>query len=117
MTNEQFTIAVGNTVEVPVKFTLKEKKVNKVFSFTLEAQRREQDEITSRMAENEYKFREALLALDCFTGWSGQRLVLGADGNPAEFSVEAFTAMLSVPMVAKIVYQTYLAEVGAKEKN
>lgn len=117
MNTEQFTIAVGNEVNVPIKFTLKEGKVNKVFSFSLDAVRREQDEIQAAMAENEYKFKEALLSLDCFTGWTGQRLILGPDGNAAEFSVSAFTAMLGIPAVAKVVYQAFVTEIGAKEKN
>jgi protein involved in temperature-dependent protein secretion len=113
----KFTIAVSDSMEVPVKFTLKEGKVNKSFAFTLMATRMEQDDIAERMRESEYKFKEGLLDMGVFTGWTGQRLVLDADGNPAEFSIDALEAMLSVPVVAQICYQAWLKESGAKEKN
>lgn len=113
----KYTIAIEDTVEVPVKFTLKAGKVNKSFSFNLTATRIPQDDIAAKMKDAEYKFKEGLLSMGVVTGWDGQRLVLDADGNPAEFGEEALEAMLSVAGVAQMVYLAYLKECGAKEKN
>jgi hypothetical protein len=113
----KYTVAVGNTVEVPVKFTLKEGKVNRVFAFTLTAERLEQSDIETKVKEAEYKFKEALQSMGCFTGWSGQKLILDEEGKPAEFNDESFDALLGIPMVAAIVFQAYQKECGAKEKN
>lgn len=114
----KYTVAIGNNIEVPVKFTLKEGKVNKSFVFTLLAERREVAEIEAAMKDNEYKFKEALVSLGCVTGWTGQKLILEDDGKtPAEFNDESFDAMLSIPVVAAIVFKAYQQESGAKEKN
>lgn len=114
----KYTVAIGNNVEVPIKFTLKEGRVNKAFAYTLLAERREAADIEAAMKDNEYKFKEALLSLGCVTGWVGQKLILEEDGKtPAEFNDEAFGAMLSIPVVAAIVFQSYQKECGAKEKN
>lgn len=113
----KFVIAVEDAVEVPVKFTLKAGKVNKAFAFTLTATRIPQDELQTKMKDAEYKFKEGLQSMGVITGWADQRLVLDASGQPAEFSEEALDAMLSVAGVARMVYDAYLKECGAKEKN
>lgn len=113
----KFTIAVDNVVEVPVRFTLKAGKINKPFAFTLLAMRIAQDELVAKMKDAEFKFKEGLQSMGVITGWEGQRLVLGADGNPAVFDEEALDALLSVAGVAQVVYVAYLKECGAKEKN
>ena len=50
-------------------------------------------------------------------GWSGQRLVLEDNGEPAEFSQEALAMMLNVMGVGRILFDAYLKDCGAKEKN
>lgn len=116
--SQEYVVAIGNDIEVPIKFTLKEGRVNKSFAFTLMAERREVSDIEAAMKEAEYKFKEALLSLGCVTGWSGQKLIMEKDGKtPAEFNDESFAAMLSIPVVAAIVFQSYQKECGAKEKN
>ena len=113
----KYTIAVDNVVEVPVKFTLKAGKVNKPFAFSLTATRIAQDDIVSKMKDAEFKFKEGLIAMGVITGWEGQRLVLNADGSPADFDEDALDALLGVAGVAQMVYLAYLKECGAKEKN
>ena len=113
----KYTIAVDNVVEVPVRFTLKAGKVNKPFVFTLTATRIPQDDLVAKMKDVEFKFKEGLQSMGVITGWEGQRLVLGEDGNPADFDDEALDALLSVAGVAQVVYLAYLKECGAKEKN
>lgn len=109
-----FTLAVENTVEVPVKFTLKNKGVARLFSFILTAERLPQDEISARLEDKERKVKDFMA--DVVSGWSGQRLVLDA-AEPAEFSPEALEALLNVAGVAAVCFTAYLKECGAKEKN
>lgn len=130
MSGKKFAVAVGDNIDVPIKFTLKEGRVDKLFSFTLHGNRLEQDVIDEKMKEAEYKFKGALLSMHksyvdpnsqregLFTGWTGQRLIVSpSDGSPSEFSTEAFEAMLSIPGVSGVIYKTYQLECAAKEKN
>ncbi len=110
-------LAIGNEVEVPVKFTLKEGKVNKNFAFTLFGKRLDQDEITARLDACDLKFKPFLQSEGLIYGWEGQRLVVGDDGTPAEFSEEALSVMLSAPGVAQVCFVAYQKECAAKEKN
>lgn len=111
----KFVLAVEDTVEVLVKFSVKSKGVAKVFSVTLEAQRLTQPDINERLA-NKDKTVAAFLT-EVVTGWSGQRLVLDSEGNPAEFSAEALEAFLGVAGLAHLCFTAYFKECGAKEKN
>ncbi len=110
-----YTLAIEDTVEIPVKFTLKVKGVAKLFAFTLTADRLAQDEISARLEDKESKVRDFIA--EVVTGWSGQRLVLDAEGQPAEFTPEALSSMLNVAGVAGVIFSAYLKECGAKEKN
>lgn len=112
-----FTLAIEDTVEVPVKFMLKEGKVNKTYAFTLTARRMSQEEITEAFKAVEFKFKEFFETTGVVSDWQGQRLVLDADKNPAPFSPEAFSFMLNVTGVAQAIYVAYAKESGAKEKN
>jgi hypothetical protein len=108
-----FTLAIDNVVEVPVKFTLKAGKVNKPFSATLTARRLSKEESESQSADLSIKD----FLLDNITDWSGQRLVLDANGEPAAFSRDALDAFLSVGGVLGICWNAYLRECAGKEKN
>jgi hypothetical protein len=112
-----FTLSIDDTVEVPVKFTLKSGKFNKQFSVTLIAKRLPQDEIAERLQAVEFKFLEFMLTDDLVTDWRDQRLVMDASGNPAEFGPEAFTLFLKTQGVAQACFNAYQRESGAKEKN
>lgn len=109
-----YTLSIEDTVEVPVKFTLKVGRVNKIFSFTLTATRQPQEVIEAWIADNERKVKDILA--DVVSGWSGQTLVIDGD-KPAEFNPESFAAMLNVPGVAMRLYTAYLKDCAAKEKN
>ncbi len=112
-----YTLAIEDTVEVPVKFTLKTGKVHKEFKFTLIAKRLPQDVISDRLKEVEFKFVEFMATPDLVTGWRDQRLVLDESGAPAEFCEEAFTLLLKTQGVAQACFNAYQKEAGAKEKN
>jgi hypothetical protein len=110
-----FTLAIENTVDFPVKFSIKSKNITKVFAFNLTATRLEQEEIQTKLEDKEKKVKDFIA--DVVTGWSGQRLVLGTNGEPAEFDAEALDALLNVAGVATVCFAAYLKECGAKEKN
>lgn len=109
-----YTLSIEDTVEVPVKFTLKVGNVNKIFSFSMTATRQPQEVIEGWIADNERKVKDILT--EVVSGWSGQKLVMDGD-KPAEFNPESFAAMLGVSGVAMRLYVAYLKECGAKEKN
>jgi hypothetical protein len=110
-----FKLAVKDTAQVKVKFTLKDKGVDRLFAFTQECTRLEQDLISERLAEKEKTVMEFMR--DLVTGWSGQLLVLLADDTPAPWSPEAMEVMLNVPGVANVIFTAYLKDVGATTKN
>ena len=112
-----FTLAIEDTVEVPVKFTLKTGKLHKQFNLTLIAKRLPQDVISDRLKEVEFKFVEFMLTPDLITDWKDQRLVLDDSGAPAAFGEEAFTLLLKTQGVAQACFNAYQKEAGAKEKN
>lgn len=107
-----FKTAVSNVMQVPVKFTLKEGLVNKLFSFSLTASRQTQEEIEEHPEKTIKEF-----LLDNVTGWEGQRLVLLENNEPAAFSREAFDYMLKQPGLLHIVWTAYGRESAGKEKN
>lgn len=110
-----YKLTIQNTVQTKVKFTLKDKGVDRLFAFTLDCVRLEQDEITSRLEEKDKKVKDFMA--DLITGWDGQRLVLNEDDTPAAFSAEALDVLLNVPGVAAVIFSAYLKDAGAKEKN
>lgn len=108
----KFTLAIEDVVEVPVKFTLKSGKVNKPFSLILTARRVSKDEIETLTDQSIREF-----FVENITDWSGNRLILDADGNPAPFSKDAFEALLDVAGVWAICWAAYQLEIGGKAKN
>ena len=109
---ENYKFAVDNIVQVPIKFTLKEGSVNKLFSFSLTAVRRTPEEIEE---QPELTIKEFLL--ENVTDWAGQRLVLKQNNEPAPFTKKSFDYMLKQSGLLAVVWQSYQRECGAKEKN
>lgn len=107
-----FKIAVANVVQVHVKFTLKDGSVNRLFSFSLTATRRTPEEIEE---QPEVTIKEFLVAN--VTDWSGQRLILQDNNEPAPYSKEAFEFLLKQPGLLMIIWAAYQRECGGKEKN
>lgn len=112
-----YKLAIEDIVEVPVKFTLKAGAVNKTFKFNLIMQRKTQEEVTTRLEECDFKFKEFLKTPGLVTDWEGQRLVLDDAKEPAPFEEATFDIMLGAQGVAQVIYNAYLRETGAKEKN
>ena len=107
-----FKIAIGAVISVPVKFTLREGSVDKLFAFTLTANRKTQEEIEEKP---ELSVKDFLL--ENVTDWVGQRLVLMENNEPAPFTREAFDFMLRQPGVLSVVWSAYQKQAGSKEKN
>lgn len=51
------------------------------------------------------------------SGWRGQNLVVGDDGQPAAFSVEALQALFTINSMDVVCWMAYLTQVGANAKN
>ena len=109
----KFKIAIGNIVDVRVKFSMRDGAVDRDFSFTLTAKRVPPEEIEEQPSEQ--SVREFLLAN--VTGWSGQRLVQTENGDPAPFSPEAFEYMIKQPGALAVIWSAYLRTAACKEKN
>lgn len=110
-----FKLAVADRVKVPVKFTIRDGGAEKTFAFTLECERLSDEAIKARLKNEEEPVNDFMR--DVARGWSGQKLVLNEEGEPAEFSAEAFDAMLNMAGVGVVLFKAYLAECGAKAKN
>jgi hypothetical protein len=111
-TNTMYAISIEDTVTVPVKFTMRERTVDKLFSFSLTAKRKTQDEIEE---QPELSVKDFLL--ENISDWSGQRLVILENKEPAPFSKDAFEFMLKQPGLLGIVWGAYTKACGGKEKN
>lgn len=107
-----YQICIENVVNVPVKFTMRERAVDKLFSFTLTGTRRTQEEIDE---QPELSVKDFLL--ENISDWSGQRLVIAENREPAAFSRDALEFMLKQPGVLGIVWAAYTRTCGGKEKN
>jgi adenine-specific DNA methylase len=108
----KFKTAVGNIVQFPVKLTLRDGLVDKVFIFTLTATRKTQEEIEETP---ELSVKDFLL--DVVSDWQGQRLVLQDNNEPAAYSREALDYMLKQPGVLVVVWTAYQKHTAGKEKN
>lgn len=122
---KKFNLAIGDNIEFPVTLVLADGASSKTFKFHLEARRISADELNEQITPGtevgDKQVAEVVKGL--VTGWREQRLILDEEGQPAEFSGDAFDAMLAVSGVANVVYVTYLkavlASAGAKgvQKN
>jgi hypothetical protein len=105
-------IAVGNIVEVPLKFTFRDGAVDRLFSLTLTATRKTQEEIEE---DPDLSVKDFLL--NNVTDWGNQRFVLLDNNEPAPYSRENFEFLLKQPGLLGTVWQAYQKAVASKEKN
>ena len=108
-------LAIQDVVNVPVRAVFNDGGQTRRFDFTLQCTRMATDPLAEAIRSEDKKTTEIMAEVT--TGWSGQRLVLGDDGEPAPFSKEALGVMLSAPGLANLAFNAYLKEVGAREKN
>lgn len=110
-----FRLAIGNVVEIPVRFTVVDGGRDRSFAFALLARRLPADEL-QRVSRDESTTVAEFLEANV-SGWRDQTLVLDADGRPAAYSVDALQAMLLLPGLAGLVFTGYLEACGAKGKR
>lgn len=115
MSTNQYKLVVDDIVNVPVKFTFKSGSINKLFSFTVFAKRLDQETISERLADKDKKATDFIR--DLMTGWKDQAFVLDGDDKPAEFNDDSRDIMLNAAGVGVVIFNSYLAECGAKVKN
>lgn len=106
-------LAIGNVVDVPVKFTINNAGKTVAHSVTLVCDRLDNDEIQKRL--NELTVKE--FVTEVTTGWKNQRIVVEEDGTPSEFDAEGLEVLFSLPGAPNLAFSAYLKECGAKEKN
>lgn len=107
-----YAVSIEDTVTVPVKFTMRERSVDKLFSFSLTAKRKTQDEIEE---QPELSVKDFLL--DNISDWSHQRLVVLENKEAAPFTRDALEFMLKQPGLLGIIWTAYTRACGGKEKN
>lgn len=110
-----FKFAIGNIVEVPVKFSVNDGATASSQTVTLVCNRISEEERKENLAKDDLSVGDFMKKVT--TGWKGQRFLLDESDKPAEFSQDALAALLGFPGLAVLAFTAYLKESGAKEKN
>ncbi len=110
-------ITISDTVGFKVKGAINDAAgVPQAFDFRLTAHRLDADEIQSKLkTDSEASITDFLV--DVVTGWGG---VLGGEDDEMHqlpYTEANLRALCKIPGLAGLSFRTYLAEVGAKEKN
>lgn len=111
----KYKVAVSNTTIVNIVASIKndEGRPNQ-YKFDLICKRKGADELKDLM-DNGTNIKEIMR--DVTVGWRGQRLVLEQDDSPAEFSAEAFDALLDISNMPIVLFNRYYSESSATAKN
>lgn len=107
-------IVVSNTVGFNVKGVINDAAgIPQPFSFKLVCTRLDAEQIQTRLkADSESTILDFLT--DVIEDWSGVR---DAEDKSIPYSTDALRQLCAIPGVAGVAFRTYVAEVGAKEKN
>lgn len=108
-------LVIDDSVKVPVKFDINNKGKAKSFNFNVICTRLDQDEINAILKDDDALIVDVLKRI--VTDWENQPLVVDDDNKSCEFSEESFAVMLKLQGIQKIMWVSYLKEVGAKVKN
>ena len=107
-------IDIDDKLKFRVKGTIKNADgIDKPFEFSLLCHRRNAEEIQATLQDAEEKSIVDFLQ-EITLDWSG---VKDGSGASLEFNEANLRALAKIPGLASICLRTYLAEVGAKEKN
>ncbi len=112
----KFKIAVSDTIQVPVKFTMRDGASIRQFAFTLTGHRCLWDDYKDQHPNESMGDNVTNYLKDNVTDWSGQRFVLDENNEPAPFSPEAFDHMLKSGAL-NAVFGAYTVECVGKAKN
>ena len=107
-----YTLAIADVVELHLKAAVNDGGQDRTFAFHLRAKRMPQQALRDALADKDLTVKDFLR--EKITGWRGQRLVLGEDGEPAPFGPEALDCMLSVVGMETLVLNAYLKAMGAE---
>lgn len=106
-----FKLVISDTVQFPVKLSINDGGIIKDFSFRFEGRRLDMDRLQKELTENgdmkvvDYHTK---ICRENLTGWAEQRLVMGADGNPAPYTPEALDLVFSVPGAVAVIHGAYM---------
>ena len=107
-------IVVSNTVGFRVKGAINDEKgVSQPFHFDLTCVRLNSEQIQAKLkSDSELSIIEFLV--DVVEGWSGVR---DAEDKVVPYSEASLRELCLIAGTARLAFNTYLGEVGAKEKN
>ena len=109
-------MAISLTLSSKVRFKVKgsindEAGIAQPFDFSLTCIRHDADQVQAKL-ESDGSIVDFLT--DVVEDWSGVR---DADKAVVPYSADALRALCKIPGVARLTFNAYLVEVGAKEKN
>jgi hypothetical protein len=107
-------IIVSDTVSFKVKGSINDEKgIPQPFHFNLTCVRLNSDQVQEKLkSETEASFTDFMV--DVVEDWSGVR---DADDNVLPYNESNLRQLLRISGLARLTFQTYFAESGAKEKN
>jgi len=111
-----YKLAISNVVKFQVKLSVNDEGVKKDFSMFLEGNRVTIEALQNNLEENgEMKVVDfqRKVCRDNLTAWYDQRLVIGEDGRPAEFSTEGLDLMMGLPGAVAVIHAAYLEAITA----
>jgi len=109
-----FNIEISDKVKFQVKGSIIEDDKPKPFSFSLTCKRLDVDEYKDRVSARVDEFSMADFVCEVAQDWGDVR---DGTGSLVPFSDQALRSLLKVPGMAYLIFKTYGAEVGVKEKN
>lgn len=110
-----FKLVIADIVDVPLNFSVNDAGKNVTFIFALQAIRVSQDTLRD-LVEKDANQSVAEFLAEHVTGWRNQRLVVGDDGQPVEFSRDAFACMLNLVGMTGLILTAYIEACGPKGK-
>lgn len=107
-------IVISDTVGFKVKGTINDAAGKpQPFDFGLTCARLDAEQITAKLqGDSDSSITDFLV--DVVEDWQGVR---DAADNQLPYTADALRQLCRIPGVASLAFRTYLAEVGAKEKN
>lgn len=107
-------IVISNTVGIKIKGTINDDRgIAQPFDFGLTCTRLDTDEIQDKLKSDSEASLTDFMA-DVVENWSGVR---DSEDKQIPYTEDALRQLCKIPGVANVAFKTYLAEVGAKEKN
>lgn len=117
-----FRLVVSDSIEFPVKLSINDAGKQRAFTLKLQAKRVSSEEMARIISEGVDQPVAEFLR-EKVTGWRDQKLVVGEDDEPAEFTPEAFEALLQLFGASGAIFAAYIeaqsqaAGTGGRAKN